>query len=112
MDALETYRQIIETILKDYASVPYAYGDIKTEIVFDRVNDHYLLVNVGWRDRNQRVHGSLVHIDILNGKIWIQRDGTEQGIANELVKAGIPKEKIVLGFREPEIRKYTEFAEA
>lgn len=72
-----------------------------------------LLVNVGWA-RGQRVHGSLVHIDIVNGKIWIQRDGAEEGIASarELVKAGIPKEIIVLGFRPPEVRHYTEYAVA
>jgi hypothetical protein len=31
------------------AAVPYAYGEIQTEVVFDRKNDRYLLVNVGWR---------------------------------------------------------------
>ncbi len=111
MDTLDNYRQIIETVLTDYASVPYAYGDIHTEVVFDRANDHYLLVNVGWHN-DRRVHGSLVHIDIINGKVWIQRDGTEHGIANDLVRAGIAKDQIVLGFRSPQIRKHTEFAAA
>ncbi len=84
---------------------------IRTEAVFDRSNDRYLLVNVGW-DRGRRVHGSLVHIDIIDGKIWIQRDGTEDGIANELVSAGIPRDHIVLGFRPAEVRPFTEFAVA
>ena len=79
--------------------------------MFDRVNDHYLLVNVGW-DRGLRVYGSLVHIDIVDGKIWIQRDGIEEGIATDLENAGIPKDMIVLGFRPPEIRQYTEYAVA
>jgi hypothetical protein len=109
MDKLETYRQIIETVLTEYTQIPYAYGDIRTEAVFDRVNDRYLLMNVGW-DNDRRVHGSLVHIDIINGKLWIQRDGKEHGIAKELVKAGIPKDHIVLGFRPPEIRRHTEYA--
>jgi len=56
------------------------------------------------------VHGCLVHIDIINDKIWIQRDGTEYGIANELVNAGIPKNQIVLAFQPVDIRQYTEFA--
>jgi hypothetical protein len=51
-------------------------------------------------------------VDIINGKIWIQRDGTEYGVARELVDAGVPKSQIVLGFRPPEIRPYTEFAVA
>jgi len=111
MDNLAQYRQIIETALGDYASVPYAHGEIQTESVFDRVNDHYLLVNVGWRDE-RRKNGRLVHMDIIGGKVWIQRDGTEHGIANDLVKAGIPKDQIVLGSRTPPVRKYTDFAVA
>ena len=43
MATLETYRQIIEDVLTKYASVPYAYGDISTKTVFDRINDHYML---------------------------------------------------------------------
>jgi hypothetical protein len=111
MAALDTYRQIIETILSEYTKIPYAYGDIKTEAVFDRNNDRYLLMNVGW-DKGKRIHGSLVHIDIVNGKVWIQRDGTEQGVAKELVKAGIPKDHIVLGFYPTEVRQYSEYAAA
>lgn len=111
METLECYRDIIENILDEYTRIPYAYGDIRTEAVYDRSNDRYLLVNVGW-DMGRRVHGSLVHIDIIDGKIWIQRDGTEQGIANELVSAGIPRDHIVLGFRPAEVRPYTEFAVA
>jgi hypothetical protein len=61
---------------------------------------------------DRRVHGCLVHVDIINGKIWIQRDGTERGIANELVEAGVPRDHIVLGFRSPAVRKHTEFAVA
>jgi hypothetical protein len=112
MDTLNTYRQIIETILTEYTKIPYAYGDIKTEAAFDRSNDRYLLVNVGWDNKEGRIHGTLVHIDILNGKLWIQRDGTEHGIAKELVKAGIPKDHIVLAFHPAEIRHHTDFAAA
>jgi hypothetical protein len=111
MDTLETYRQIIETILDEYTRIPYAYGDFHTEAVFDRKKDRYLLVNVGW-DNDRRVHGSLVHIDIINGKLWIQRDGTEHGVTKELVRAGIPKDRIVLGFQPPEVRPHTEYAVA
>jgi hypothetical protein len=111
MDPLDTYRQIIEDVLTEYTRIPYAYGEIQSEAVFDRTRDRYLLVNVGWED-SRRVHGSLVHIDIINGMLWIQRDGTEHGIAKELVKAGIPRDRIVLGFRPAKVRQYTEYAVA
>jgi XisI protein len=111
MDTLDRFREIIETILIEYTKIPYSHGDFHTEAVFDRTRDRYLLVNVGWDD-GKRVHGSLVHIDIIDGKLWIQRDGLEHGITSELVQAGIPKDRIVLAFRPPEIRRLTEYAVA
>ncbi len=111
MDSLETYRDLIEKILSEYAAIPYAYGDIQQRAVFDRKRDQYLLVNVGWHNE-RRVHGCLVHIEIINGKIWIQYDGTEDGIATELVRAGVPKDRIVLAFHPPDVRPYTEYAAA
>ena len=60
----------------------------------------------------RRVHGGLAHVDSIAGKIQIQRDETERGIANELVEAGVPRDHIVLGFRSPAVRKHTEFAVA
>ncbi|MGK5093577.1 XisI protein [Deltaproteobacteria bacterium TL4] len=110
MDTLEKYRQIIEEILQKYAQTPYAYGDIQIQTVFDRKNDHYLLVNIGWDKK--RVHGCIVHVDLIDGKFWIQRDGTEGGIAKELEEAGVPKGQIVLAFRPPKVRQYTEYAVA
>jgi hypothetical protein len=111
MGTLEQYRRIIETVLSEHAAIPYAYGDIRSEAVFDRERDRYLLVDVGW-DRGRRVHGILVHIDIIGDKVWVQRDGTEDGVAIELTEAGIPKDRIVLGFHAPELRPHTGFAVA
>jgi hypothetical protein len=106
---LDRDRQIIESILLEYTTIPYAYGDIQTEAVFDRQRDRYLLVNTGW-DLGHRVHGCLVHVDLIDGKFWIQRDGTEHGIAKELVAAGVPKDRIVLAFKPLEIRRHTGYA--
>ena len=111
MDTLDTYRRGIAAVLEAYAQIPYAHGEIQTAMVMDRQADHYLLLAVGW-DGARRIHGSIVHIDIIDGKVWIQRDGTEQGIAEELVEAGIPRDRIVLGFRPADLRQYTEYAVA
>jgi hypothetical protein len=51
-----------------------------------------------------------LHLDIIDGKIWIQQDGTEIGTANELVELGVSKQDIVLGFDPPNLRQYTDFA--
>jgi len=47
---------------------------------------------------------------ILDDKIVIQYDGTEVGIANELVARGVLKQDIVLAFHAPYLRQFTEFA--
>jgi hypothetical protein len=111
MDSLDTDRQIVEQVLTQYVAVNYAYGDIHNESVFDRATDRYLVLSVGWQGP-KRIHGCLIHVEIIDGKIWIQRDGTEHGIANELLAAGIPRQRIVLGFQSRNVRPYTEFAVA
>lgn len=111
MDTRTTYRTVIEHVLTEHASVPYAYGDIAQQTIFDREGGHYLIMLVG-RDGLRRVHGCLVHVDLVDAKVYIQRDGTEDGLANAFVRAGIPPQQIVLAFRSPELRKYTDFAVA
>lgn len=111
MNILDNYRKIITTTLEEHTSIPYAYGDIRTEAVFDSTNDRYVLMNVGWLN-GQRVHTCLIHLDIIDGKVWLQRNDTEDSIAKILVEAGIPKEQIVLSFRPPEVRPYTGYAMA
>jgi len=104
-------RQLIESIIREYARIPYSYGDIEVQTVFDREQDHYLLMIVGW-EGIRREHGCLVHVDLIDGKFWIQRDGTERGIAQELLDTGVPKDRIVLAFRSPAKRLLTDFAVA
>jgi XisI protein len=43
-------------------------------------------------------------------KIWVQHDGTEDAIADQLVEKGVPKKDIVLAYHAPYVRQYTEFA--
>ena len=111
MDKLENYRNIIEKMLLKHAALPYIFKDVERRTIFDRAKDSYLLYIVGWRKR-RRYHGIVTHLDIINGKIWIQRDGTEDGVACDLEGAGVPKSDIVMAWHEPELRKYTEYAVA
>lgn len=111
MDKLETYRKIIREILSSYLNISYANANIRNRAAFDAENDQYLIISEGW-DNKQHLHSCLIHIEIIQSKVWIICDNTEKGIANELVEADIPKEDIVLGFHEPNVRKYTGFAVA
>ncbi|MBD2608109.1 XisI protein [Scytonema hofmannii FACHB-248] len=111
MDTLEKHQKIIEEILSEYIKIPYANRQLQTKLIIDRTATNYIVMTLGWQGE-ERVHGCIIHIEIIDGKIWIQRDGTEYGIANELVAAGIPKDEIVLAFHPEDVRQYTDFAVA
>ncbi|MGV0024187.1 element excision factor XisI family protein [Phormidesmis priestleyi] len=111
MESVEKYRQYIQQLLSGRAARSMKSNlQVEAQTVFDRDHDHYQLVYVGWRRNGDRDYGCLLHLDIKDGKIWIQYDGTEGGIANELVELGVPREDIVLGYQPPSVRQFTEFA--
>lgn len=109
MDTLTRYRDIVRNLIHEYARYKPSHGHIETEAIVDREKDHYEVIHVGW-DGMRRVHGTVIHIDIIGDKIWIQYDGTSRPVAEAMVAAGIPREAIVLGFHPADVRQYTEFA--
>ncbi|HIK50323.1 MAG TPA: XisI protein [Oscillatoriales cyanobacterium M59_W2019_021] len=109
--AVEEYRKYIQQILSDRqkrASIPPKAREYSVQTVFDTERDRYLLLYVGWVGYKHHF-GCTLGLEIKDGKIWIQHDGTEEGIANRLVEMGVPKQDIVLAFHEPEVREYTDF---
>jgi hypothetical protein len=110
MDKLNLYRQLIQESLLERAKLRSSSDPIKSQTIFDREGDHYQLVNLGWKDSSTRIYGCALHVDIINDKIWVQHDGTEDAIADELADKGVPKRDIVLAYQAPHVRQYTEFA--
>lgn len=112
MDKLTNYRRIVKEILRQHAQASGASSPgVESDLVFDEQHDHYMLFRLGWWPRG-RVHGTTAHVRLRNDKVWIEEDWTEDGIATELLAAGVPAADIVLAFHEPEMREYTEFAVA
>ena len=109
MDKLEKYRNTIIELLKKHGENRQYLGEVITNIIIDRENDHYLLF-VDGRDKYDRIYGTVYHFDIRNGKIWLQQNSTDIDIVEELLEYGIPKSDIVIGFHSPVKRKFTEFA--
>jgi hypothetical protein len=70
-----------------------------------------MVFRVGWWKR-ERVSSATLFARLDNGKIWIEEDWTEEGLATDLLEAGVPNEDIVLAFHHPEIRVLSEFAMA
>ncbi|NEP84807.1 MAG: XisI protein [Okeania sp. SIO3C4] len=111
MDKVDKYGETIQKVIQEYAGDRYRRKDVDRELIFDTKNYHYQIVNVVW-EGDRRVYGSVLHLDIKGEKIWLQYkyNGTEIDFAEELVKAGVPHQDIVIGFHSPFMRRFTEYA--
>ena len=108
MDSLNNYRKLVKQLLTEYAEIPVFDSDIQNKVIFDLENDRYMLINIGWFNE-QRIYHCVIHIDIIDGQVWIQANNTDRLIAEELVAAGVPAESIVLGLQPPDVRPYTAY---
>lgn len=110
MDTRLKYQRIIKKILQEYCDernlIPDPYH---SDVLFDDERGHYLLLDRGWNGEKY-LHVTPIHIDLIQEQVWIQYDDTEEGVATDLLEAGVSREDIVLGFRHPKIRPYTNFA--
>jgi hypothetical protein len=113
MDKIKKYQTYIKEILTENAPIPHdGYDEFDAQVVMDYENQHFYLIRVGWNSL-KRIHNCVIHLDIkTDGKIWVQQDNTEYGVANELVDKGVPKDEIVLAFQAPYRRIYSDFAVA
>lgn len=53
-------------------------------------------MQVGW-NKGKRVRGNIIYITLGEGKVYVEYDGMEQGITQELIDQGIPQNNIILG---------------
>lgn len=111
MDKIEKFEQAILEILSEYEQVTYSNIKGRNQIVADRENHRYLVLTLGW-DGRKFVHDCPMHFDIINGKIWIQRNMTEWEVGDMLEAKGVSKSDIVLGFLSEKTRAYSDYAMA
>jgi hypothetical protein len=113
MDKVKLYKDIVRSVIQeiaDYEAGSQYLGDIQTQMIIDDERGHYLPYSVGWTDRS-RTYGAFIHLDVTeDGKVWLQHDGTNLVVADDLLAKGIPKEDIVLAFHSPSRRALTGFA--
>ncbi len=109
MDTVASYPEIVKQVIREHAAHKPSVGDIRVEAIFDDEQGHYELSYTGWNGKH-RIHGSVIHVDVHDGKVWVEHDGTEGGVALAFVEAGIPREHIVLAFHHPSRRPLTDFA--
>jgi hypothetical protein len=111
MEKVEMYRQHVRQLLTKYANYQPSGEEIEVELIFDTERDRYQILEIGW-DKYDRIYNCVMHLDIKNEKIWIQRNMTDIKIAEELVAMGVLKQDIVLGLQPPYKRQYTQYGVA
>jgi hypothetical protein len=117
MESNHRYLSILETVVRDYYNWANqaAYLTNTTDdtdencLIVDLDRGYCLWVRIGW-DNGKRIEKIVIFARIKNHKIWIETDWTNDGIATDLMRAGIPNTDIVLGFLDPEERSLSEFA--
>ena len=102
MDKVTNYRRILRRLVTEYAQYRPSHGEIEPIGVCDSKSDNYLLIHAGW-DNNRRIHVTVFHLRLHNGKILIEEDGLEHGIAQDLLDAAVPPRDIVYALEKKEV---------
>lgn len=113
MGQVANYPTLIKRGLTKYIESAKRGFKVDHEIIrlFDDETQQYMVLKLGWLDNGRFQHIPL-HVAVRDGKIWIEADWTEEGIATYFLEHGVPNDQIVLGFQPPMMRPYTEFAVA
>lgn len=108
---IESYRTLIKKLLNKQAILENSppENEVDTHLIFDEERDHYMLFRTGWWE-DKRIRAAALYVRLYHGKIWIEEDWTEEGLATDLLAGGVPREHIVLSFHHPSVRFLTEFA--
>ncbi len=108
MDRMTQYRKIVEGIIHQHVEQEKKESNSELLAVCDAESGNYLLMEVGW-EPSQRIYNTLFHLRLKDNQVWIEEDWSEQGIARELLDAGVPSNAIELGFQPPDLRPYVEW---
>ena len=114
MDRVARFQKNIMSIMEEFADARKdSSADTDTQVsyrtVIDEPHHRYQLVLVGWQHR-ERIYHIIFHVEIINNKIWIEEDNSEDSFAEMLVEKGVSKKDIVLGYFSEFHRKHTEYA--
>jgi hypothetical protein len=69
----DRYRSFIIDALQDIIDRSQV-GEIRTVPVFDDAHNQYQILDIGWNESGKRVFQPMMHLELLNSKIWIQEN--------------------------------------
>jgi hypothetical protein len=115
MEKIKKYQQLIVRLLEKQVE-PYlkaAKGEVQEQVIADAQHNQFQWLTIGWESEDEFKSYINIHFSIKpNGKIWLMENNTDIRIAEELVKLGVPREDIVLGFQPPSARALSDYATA
>jgi hypothetical protein len=110
MDKLAQYKEIVHQVFHQFVDErSQKKEDIAIQFLADTLNDHYQVLRMGWHN-GQQVFNVIFHIDIIDSKIWVQRNMSDYDIVGDIENQGVPKSDIVLAFHAPTMRPHTGYA--
>jgi XisI protein len=115
MEGLKKYQAIIIALLEEHAALlpKNAASEVEEQIIVDTQHNYFQWLTIGWENEFVFKNYINVHFTIKpSGKIWLMENNTEIRFAEELVKRGVSRQDIVLGFQPPSVRAYTDYAAA
>jgi XisI protein len=104
------YRNVIIEMLREVAARSGDDGKLRTVTVFDESSNQYQILDLGWDDAGKRVFQPTIHLELLNGKIWIQENMTDLDVAKLLREWCVEPSDIVLGMHSEGLRQFSEYA--
>lgn len=111
MDILVLYRRLIQEFLEESVAQSSFKDGIESQLLLDTIRDHYQWMRVGWNG-SHRVYHVVMHLDIKDGKVWIQQNMTDSNLTELLVSAGVDRRDIVLGLQPVYKRNVSDVAVA
>jgi len=112
MEKLKRYGDAVVDLLREYIHDQHQ-NNIEEHLLTDFEHGYFQVLRTGWADKDTFRMGILIHIQIKSdGKVWILANWTEDDVAQALVKRGVDKNDIVLGFQPEFIRPYSGYAVA
>jgi XisI protein len=115
MERIKKYQAILIKLLQEsvqeFPSEPQS--EVEEHLILDTQRHYFQWLTIGWEP--DEVFKSYINVHFVikpSGKIWLMENNTEIRFAEELVKRGVPRHDIVLGFQPPSVRAYTDYAAA
>lgn len=98
MDQTVSYADVVTQVMREEAKLqPSVQPRLKVVSSCDSETGQFLLIVIGWDNRKHRVHNILFHAQLVDGKVIIETDMTEEGLMPALIEAGIPEGDIISG---------------